>query len=75
MIVLAWVLSCSLAFLLGHYFGDIRKRVAVLEQSIKAEVDKPDEPEAKSLLIDPDDPVQTAIYEHDKMMKKLNLDE
>lgn len=47
-----------------------------LEEVIKSKVDKKPEPEEpKSTVIDPLDPIQEAIYEHNKMMERLNPDE
>lgn len=74
--VWACVLACIATFFAGYYYRDLKKRVERLEQVVKAKVDKPVVPEEpKSTLIDPDDPVQTAVYEHEQMMKKLNPDE
>lgn len=73
MTYLTWLLSLIAAFYLGYNFRGLAKKVEVLEEAVKAKIDKPpivEEPE--SLLIDPTDEVQTAIYEHNKEMERLN---
>lgn len=67
-----WAFSLVLAFLLGYRFRDFQKRIEVVEQAVKQKIDKPKEVEPPSLLIDPLDEVQTAIYEAEKMQKRLN---
>lgn len=73
-IIPAWVLSLIVAFLLGRYLSNLNKRIVVLEEVVKSKVDKKPEPEEvpPSTLIDPLDEVQTAIYEHTKLMEELN---
>jgi hypothetical protein len=72
MIYIAWVLSLAIAFTGGYYSKVVVKRVEVLEETVKSKIDKPVIEEPKSQVIDPYDEVQTAIYERDKLMKKLN---
>lgn len=73
MIYLVWLLSLVAAFGLGYKLRDITSKIEVVQTLLKEKVDKqPDEPEPISNLIDPTDEVQTAIYEHDQLMKKLN---
>ena len=73
MLAVAWVTSVVASFILGYYLKFMRQKIEQLEEVVKQKIDKPVEtPEPPSLLIDPDDPVQTAIYEHKKMMERLN---
>lgn len=74
MIYIAWVFSLALAFLGGYYSKVVVRKVEHLEETIKSKADKPTVEESKSQIIDPYDEVQTAIYEHEKMMKRLNPD-
>lgn len=71
MLYLIWFLSLLLTFYAGYQFKRFKERVDIIEEAVKAKVDKPKE-EPESMLIDPTDDVQTAIYEHKKMMEKLN---
>lgn len=72
-IIPAWLLSVIAAFVLGYDFRGLTKRVEQLEEVVKSKVDKtPVIEEPQSTLIDPADPIQNAIYEHSKMMEKLN---
>lgn len=73
MIYITWILTLIATFLLGYHSRGLIKKIENLEEVIKSKVDKKPEPEEpKSELIDPSDPIQTAIYERDKMMRKLN---
>lgn len=73
MIYLIWIISLIAIFFLGYHFKGIANRVEVLETAVKLKIDKPKQSEEpKSEVIDPLDPVQTARYEQDKLMKKLN---
>lgn len=71
-----WLISLVITTLLGYYSHALKEKVELLEEALKAKVDKkPSEPEQpRSEIIDPLDEVQTAIYEHKKMMKRLNPD-
>ena len=71
MLYIAWGISVIVAFALGYYIRKVTDRIESLEAQLKQKVDKP-EKEAPSQLVDPYDEVQTAIYERDKLMKKLN---
>lgn len=69
----ALILTAVACFLLGYYFRDTRQRVKQIEEVLEQKIDKPKEPEEpQSIVIDPLDPVQTAIYEQQQMMKRLN---
>lgn len=72
---IAWVLSLVGAYLLGYHIADIRKRIADLASIIKSKVDKEPIEEPKSEIIDPDDPVKEAMWEHEQMLKRLNPDD
>lgn len=73
LIALIWVITVVAAFFLGYFLRGLTKKIAQLEQAIAQKVDKkPEEPEPVSELIDPTDPIANAIYERDKLMKKLN---
>lgn len=75
MAYILWSLSLFATFTLGYKLGDITKKLTVVEQILKEKVDKKPEPEEPvSNFIDPYDEVQTAIYERDKLMKKMNPD-
>lgn len=75
-IIPAWIASVIAIFLLGRYIGNITKRIVVLEEVVKTKVSKqPVVEEPTSTVIDPLDEVQTALYEHDQLMKRLNPDE
>jgi len=67
-----WAISLIGAFSLGYFVRGIMKKLAELEQAVHNKVDIPVEEEPKSMLIDPLDPIQEAIYEREKLMKKLN---
>lgn len=72
-LVPSWLLSVLAAGFLGFYLRGIVIRVTKLEESIKAKVDKPVKlEEPKSEVLDPEDPIQQAKWEHEAMMRKLN---
>lgn len=71
---LAWAVSIVASFLLGYSFGRMGQKIKALDMELKRKVDKVDE-EAKSLLVDPTDEIQTAIFEAEQMRKKLNPNE
>lgn len=78
MIYLIWFLSLLAAFFLGYKFGDLTKKVKAVEQAVKQKLDKKPakiQQEPVSSIIDPLDEIQTAIYERNKMMEKLNPNE
>ncbi len=75
MLYIAWIISLIGAFYLGYQCKIILKRVETLEEVVKIKVDKPkisDLPQSE--FIDPYDEVQTAQFEHQQMLKKLNPD-
>ncbi len=69
--VLIWLQLIIISFFMGYHISRFNKRIEVLEKTLKQKVDKkPDDPVSE--VIDPYDDIQTAKYEHDKLMKKLN---
>jgi len=72
MTYLIWLLSLLASFTLGYKLGDLTKQIKSLQQAVKEKVDKPVKEEPVSEIIDPYDPVQTALYEREKMMARLN---
>lgn len=75
-IIPAWIVSCVATFWLGYFLRGITKKIAELERIVQSKVDrKPPPEEPTSTLIDPLDEVQTMLYEHEKLNKRLNPDE
>ena len=73
MIYVAWVFSLAAAFYLGYHFRGLAKKIEVLEEAVKAKVDKkPVDEGPQSIIIDELDEVQVAMAEHARMMEKLN---
>lgn len=76
MLYVVWALSVMGAFWLGYRFQLLTKEVGVLQDAVKAKVDKKPKPEEpQSTLIDLTDQVKEAQWEHDQMIKRLNPDE
>ncbi len=72
-IIPAWIITCIGAALLGYHYRGLSKRIEHLEEAVKMKIDKPPEAqEPTSELIDPTDEVQNALYEHKKLMDRLN---
>lgn len=75
-IIPAWLASLIAIYFLGYYFRGLVKRVAEIEQAITMKVDKkPVVEEPSSTLLDPNDAVAEAIWEHKQMLKRLNPDD
>lgn len=72
MIALAWVISLIVAGYLGYRFRELQVAVSNIKELLAAKVDKKPKEERKSMIIDPDDPVQRAKLEHEQMMERLN---
>jgi hypothetical protein len=70
--ILVWILSLYAAFWLGNHLREIAKKVEKLEEIVETRVYKKPPEEPESMLIDELDEVQTAVYEHEKMMRDLN---
>ena len=70
--VLAWVLSLIFATTIGFFARDIRDKIQEIQQKIVEKVDKPKIEERKSMLLDPDDPVQKTLEEHAELMRRIN---
>lgn len=76
MIYLAWAITTAATFVLGYMFRQLADRVKALEHQLKQKIDRPKPTEEpKSLLLDPLDPVQQAIWEREKMMERINPNE
>lgn len=75
MIYIAWIISLVVTFYLGYKFGELEKKVKKIQETVKQKIDKPKQEEPQSEIIDPLDEVQTAMYEHKQLMKRLNPDE
>ncbi len=72
-IIPAWIISCIATFWLGFWLKGLAKKVIELQEVVKSKVDKkPPVEEPKSELLDPDDPIQEAIWQHKQMQRKLN---
>lgn len=72
-IIPAWILSLVAIFVLGFYIRGLAKKIVELDQEMKTKVNKKPEPtEPQSQIIDPYDPVAEAVYQHRKMMEKIN---
>lgn len=72
-IIPAWILSCIATFWLGYSINSLKRKIAIVENKLDNKVDKyvkPEEP--RSELLDPDDEVAEAMYQHKVMMDKLN---
>jgi len=75
-LVPTWILSLIAIFFVGYHYRGLTKKIEYLEEVIKSKIDKKPEPEEpKSTIIDPLDEVQEAIYEHKRMMARLNPEE
>ncbi len=72
MLVLAWVISVVFAVLCGYQFQKLKTLTSTIVLEVKAKVDKKPEPTPTSTLIDPDDVLMVAKYEHEELMKKIN---
>lgn len=68
---LAVVILLIASFLLGYYFRNLTDKVGKLEEEVKQKVSKPKK-EPDSVVIDPLDPVQEAIYQQKKLQERLN---
>lgn len=73
-IIPASVISCIATFLLGYYLRGLKKKIEQVEKAVQTKITKkePIIQEPKSEVLDPLDEVQTAIYERDQMLKKMN---
>lgn len=70
---IVWALSVIASFWLGYHIQRLTKKVEILEDVVKAKVDRKPEPvEPRSTLIDLTDPVKEAQYAREQLMKKMN---
>lgn len=73
MIYLIWLVTLIISFYAGYKLRDLTRKIEQVQEVLQAKVDKKPEPvEPQSTLIDVDDPIQTARFEHEKMMRELN---
>lgn len=73
MFYVLWALSLAISFGIGYVARGVHNKLVELEEIVKTKVDKPRElEEPTSEVIDVLDPIQTAIYEHQKEMKRMN---
>lgn len=71
-----WLFSVTIAFKAGHSVRQVANKIKKIEQEVKQKIDKPKEvEETPSELIDLQDPIKEAMYEHEKLMKRLNSDQ
>lgn len=72
-IIFAWTLSCIATFWLGYGIRSLKHKIEVLEQRVDTKVNKPVKlEEPGSEILDPEDEVQAAIWEHQQLMARLN---
>lgn len=73
MIYIAWVLTLIAAFTLGYIFRNLTDRVKIVEEKLEKKIKQDIKTEERpSLLIDPLDSVQEALWQQKKLMEKLN---
>lgn len=72
--MIATVISVIAAFIVGNYLDRLKNRVVLMEQVLAKKVkrDKQREEQGKSTLIDMDDPIELAKWEHEEMLRQLN---
>lgn len=72
-IISTFTIAIIASFLLGYHLRGMKNKIVELEEVVKSKVDKKVEPEEpKSRLIDPDDPIQEAIWKREQEMKRMN---
>jgi len=71
----AWVLSIALAFFIGYKLNKIESTIRGLSESVSKKKDVEPMKSNDTVIIDPLDPIQQAIYERRQMMKGLNGDD
>lgn len=67
-----WIATCIAMFFLGYHLRGLTKKIEHLEEVIQTKVSRKVVEEPKSVVIDPDDAIQEALYQHKIMMDKLN---
>lgn len=68
MIYLVFVISLGFAGLIGYAYREIRESIKKLELQLQ----KPKVDESKSMILDPDDPLQEAKRQQNELIRKLN---
>jgi hypothetical protein len=69
------LLAFALSFFAGYMLRDVKDKLKALGESIKSiktVAPEPEKPNDMSRLLDPDDIVARAKWEHDEMMRKIN---
>jgi len=70
MYALALVLVAVASALLGYHYRELHNAVELLKTGVEKRKQPEDKP--KAVLLDPDDIVQQAKWEHEQTIKKLN---
>lgn len=74
-IIFAWTLSCIATFWLGYGIRSLKHKIEVLEQRVDTKVNKPVKlEEPGSEILDPDDPIMQARWQHEELMRRINPD-
>lgn len=70
-----WVVSLAVAFYCGYHYRSLVNAVEFLVEAVNKLPHKEVEQESPSSVIDPDDPIAMAKFEHERAMKRLNPEE
>lgn len=70
MLLLSFVVAIMAAALLGYHYRQLKDTLEALKTA--QEDRKKPKVSPRAMLLDPDDAVQRARYEHEAMLKKLN---
>lgn len=72
MVIFAWMLSVLLACWLGYKLSALQAAIEALQATLRRRPESVEPQQPISTLIDPDDPISQAVWERERMMKKLN---
>lgn len=72
MILLAWVLSLIATAYVSFHYRKLYDNLSELKSKLEAYIKPIKDQEPDSTLIDPDDVVAMARFEHEQRMKELN---
>lgn len=72
MIYLALVISWGFAFYLGFYLRNLQNLLVNTKDTLQEKLNPKPIVKPPSSIIDPDDPMQVASWEHKERMKQLN---
>lgn len=73
MVYLIWLATLVISFYAGYMLRDLTRKIEAVQEVLKEKIDKkPVEPDIKSEIIDPYDEIQTARFERDQLMKRMN---